>query len=475
RLVLLDGDESEARLERRVHGLAELLERLVDAHEMVVHVAEVGSDVVAHELQVGARLAREYLEERRHHPFEPAELAPDLVDPAREARVRVVPEQPVLEVLHGPLELVEHRKVVVDHEVENRVERVARSLAQEVRDGLGARPHLGVRRGRAVPHGDEVVRPDEHVGLAVLDLLVLLVPARRPDDDEERLPVLLDLRPLMCAERVLDCEVVQVEHLLHLAQELRRRLVDADPDEVPLGALEVLELVDVQLAVELSVGVEAALHHLAHAPSAVGMASPAATLAGSGARAEPSAQPCACARFSALTTASSDAVTMLGSRPAPHTRPPSSVAISTYAIATAEAPPDAACSWKSVTRTSTPTPAWRARANASIGPLPVPAIRRRSSATATSARTFQTPGARASSPTSCATIASGPAAARYSRSNAARTAALVTSSPVPSAISCTTRPNSIWSRRGRTKPWSSSITHATPPLPDWLFTRITAS
>ena len=35
--------------------------------------------------------------------------------------------------------------------------------------------------------------------------------------------------------------------------------------------------------------------------------------------------------------------------------------------------------------------------------------------------------------------------------------------------------NSIWRRRGRSNPCSVFITYATPPLPDWLLTRMTAS
>ena len=39
----------------------------------------------------------------------------------------------------------------------------------------------------------------------------------------------------------------------------------------------------------------------------------------------------------------------------------------------------------------------------------------------------------------------------------------------------TTPENSIWSRRGRSRWCSDFMMYATPPLPDWLFTRTTAS
>ena len=59
-------------------------------------------------------------------------------------------------------------------------------------------------------HGDDEVRPDEEVHLAELDLLGLVEVARRPQHDEERLPVALELGPLV-GDRVLDGELVEVE------------------------------------------------------------------------------------------------------------------------------------------------------------------------------------------------------------------------------------------------------------------------
>ncbi len=47
--------------------------------------------------------------------------------------------------------------------------------------------------------------------------------------------------------------------------------------------------------------------------------------------------------------------------------------------------------------------------------------------------------------------------------------------PVSSVIVWMLRENSICNRRGRSKPCSYSMMYATPPFPDWLLTRITAS
>jgi len=47
--------------------------------------------------------------------------------------------------------------------------------------------------------------------------------------------------------------------------------------------------------------------------------------------------------------------------------------------------------------------------------------------------------------------------------------------PLFSTIFWMTEENSICSRRGRSRPCSNFMMYATPPLPDWLLTRITAS
>jgi hypothetical protein len=50
-------------------------------------------------------------------------------------------------------------------------------------------------------------------------------------DDEQRVPVLLDLGPLVPVPRILDGQFVQVELLLHLAQFVVGRVAQGHPDE----------------------------------------------------------------------------------------------------------------------------------------------------------------------------------------------------------------------------------------------------
>jgi hypothetical protein len=83
-----------------------------------------------------------------------------------------------------------------------------------------------------VPDGDHVTRAGEEVDLAEVDLLLVLVVVGGPQDDEDVLVVVLDLRALVGLLRVLDCELVQAEQLLELFKVPGFGLVNADPDEV---------------------------------------------------------------------------------------------------------------------------------------------------------------------------------------------------------------------------------------------------
>ena len=88
---------------------------------------------------------------------------------------------------------------------------------------------------------------------------------RRLQHHEERIGVDFEFRPLMGVMRVFDGQLVQPEALLHLLQQLRARLVQADPDEPPLAGLEGIEVIDVEIGnlVPVLIG-RAADHHAVH-------------------------------------------------------------------------------------------------------------------------------------------------------------------------------------------------------------------
>ena len=79
-------------------------------------------------------------------------------------------------------------------------------------------------------HRHHIATAQEEVGLAKGEAPVDHL--RRAGDHEERLTVLLELRPLMCFEGILDGKLMQAELGLELSQENEARLVEADPDHV---------------------------------------------------------------------------------------------------------------------------------------------------------------------------------------------------------------------------------------------------
>jgi hypothetical protein len=81
-----------------------------------------------------------------------------------------------------------------------------------------------------VTHRHEIAIADEDMGLAEGD--AALGQLCGPRHDEQGLAILLDLRPLMGVVGVLNREIMQVELLLHGAEQRDVRLVQADPDHV---------------------------------------------------------------------------------------------------------------------------------------------------------------------------------------------------------------------------------------------------
>jgi hypothetical protein len=83
--------------------------------------------------------------------------------------------------------------------------------------------------------------PDEDVDLAADELVVRRFGdgLERLQHDEELIVVLLDLRPLVAAARVLDGERMEVELRRHLVDLVLRRLEQRDPDEA-LGPRHVI-------------------------------------------------------------------------------------------------------------------------------------------------------------------------------------------------------------------------------------------
>jgi len=90
-------------------------------------------------------------------------------------------------------------------------------------------PHAREIRRLAVPHGDGEVGSEEQVQLAELDLLQLVDVARGLEDDEQRVAVPLELRPLVGLDGVLDGQLMQVELMGHRGELLLAWFIQIKP------------------------------------------------------------------------------------------------------------------------------------------------------------------------------------------------------------------------------------------------------
>ena len=221
----------DVRLERGAQQLAQAVDHLVDAHHVIVDVAEVGVSVGGHHAEVELHQPVAHLDERQHRALERHQVALEAINIARRVARALLGEDLVLELLEVVLQRLHHREVLVDDEVHQRIKHEARPLGEERGRPLAARPQPLVGRQRAVADRHQVVVPDEDVRLAELQL-ARRVALHRTQHDEQRLLVLLELRPLMRAVRVLDREVMQPERPLHLLQQLLARLVEPEPHEL---------------------------------------------------------------------------------------------------------------------------------------------------------------------------------------------------------------------------------------------------
>ncbi len=132
------------------------------------------------------------------------------------------------------LHRVEHRGVAVDDGVHQRVEHVARAVAQQLRLALAARAHLREAALGVLPRREHVIAADEHVHLADLQLV-----ARHLDGvqhGEDRIAVFLDLGTLVAVVGVLHRQRVQVELVLHLGQLGGVGVPQRHPDEAVRAA-----------------------------------------------------------------------------------------------------------------------------------------------------------------------------------------------------------------------------------------------
>ena len=153
-------------------------------------------------------------------------------------------EDLVLERVELVADLAQHREAVVEGVVDDPVEQVARAAGEQLVAQLlllaAALEQVLDRLQRLVRDRDQEVAADEDVELAGVQAPDLAVEDREVQDDEQVVGVLVDLRPLVAREDVLEVEGVEVELLLQPGALERRRALDVDPAQA--GALDRLDL-----------------------------------------------------------------------------------------------------------------------------------------------------------------------------------------------------------------------------------------
>ena len=127
-------------------------------------------------------------------------------------------EDLVLERVELVADLAQHREAVVEAVVDDPVEQVAGAAGEELLAKVllraAALEEVGDRLQRLVRQRDHEVPPDEDVELAGVQAPDRAVEDREVQDDEQVVGVLVDLRPLVARQHVLEVEGVEVEVLL---------------------------------------------------------------------------------------------------------------------------------------------------------------------------------------------------------------------------------------------------------------------
>jgi hypothetical protein len=248
-LVLGDRHLGEMGLQDRVQQLVEGRYLFGGPQKVVGDVPEVRLYLRRHHLEGAARELLYRPGERHHGPLQLEQLALELVDPARVGARPVLGEHIRLDLVDVRLDGVDHGEIVVHHVVGDRVQHGGRALGELPRVRLQTLAHRAERAVPPVPHGDDEVPADEHHDLAGVDDLAgrgqlrVLHVTDGLEHGEQRLPVPLDLRPLVRVHRVLDRQRVQVEQLGDVRELQLGRLVQPQPDEAVVGLADPVDRV----------------------------------------------------------------------------------------------------------------------------------------------------------------------------------------------------------------------------------------
>ncbi len=149
-------------------------------------------------------------------------------DVARELLARAL-QHLTFEVVEPVLELVHLGMVVADHRVDDAMHQRHRPFGQDVPALAAQLGYMGDAAPLAVVHRHEELAGDEEVGVVGIEGVFAGVEVDAVEHDVEQVAVSLDLGMRGFAERVLDRQLVDAEHIVEQHAVFDRRLRHVGP------------------------------------------------------------------------------------------------------------------------------------------------------------------------------------------------------------------------------------------------------
>src|SRR5215208_1075514 len=208
-LVLGQASQGQVHAEDALQQLPKAGESFCNLQNMVTDVAQMPPHLRIDVYGLVPHHISKHTAERLCRPLELDHLAREFVDPARHAGI--TPEDLGLYLLDIVLQAVDYGYVVVNDTVHYGVQDRLWSTAQVLGVGLKLLAYSAQVRRLSVAHAHHEIFSNKEVDFAELDPLLLVQVAGRLEHDEERIPVALQLGPLVGVRRILDRQPVQAE------------------------------------------------------------------------------------------------------------------------------------------------------------------------------------------------------------------------------------------------------------------------
>src|SRR6266478_2903789 len=219
--------DQKARFEGKCKNLSKRVDLLLNCPDVVRDVAEQRLHGGPHHRQVVMLKPAANLHQGPDRVSQAQQVASQQIKPLDLRPCHCARKHQRLHGLDFLLDGFEHRRIVIDDEIEDGVEDIVLAAGQRPRAALAALAYRRIGRRRAMTDRNKISFADEQMSLAKCDAVANELSGAR--HDEQPVAILLDLRSLVGVVRVLDGEIVQLELLLYAGQERDIRFVQPDP------------------------------------------------------------------------------------------------------------------------------------------------------------------------------------------------------------------------------------------------------